>query len=82
MEGMWEESDVRTPMVCLLSMGSDPTSSIEALAKRKNLSMFPFCIKWEMLIITYRQNSCYEVVFLKNDLKHNLNDLAFRTEFD
>ena len=39
MEGMWEESDVRTPMICLLSMGSDPTSSIEALAKRKNLSM-------------------------------------------
>ena len=38
MEGMWEESDIRTPMICLLSMGSDPTSSIEALAKRKNLS--------------------------------------------
>jgi len=38
MEGMWEESDVRTPMICLLSMGSDPTSSIEALAKRKNLN--------------------------------------------
>ena len=35
---MWEESDMRTPMICLLSMGSDPTSSIEALAKRKNLS--------------------------------------------
>ena len=39
MEAMWEESDIRTPMICLLSMGSDPTSSIEALAKRKNLSM-------------------------------------------
>ena len=47
MEGMWEESDVRTPMICLLSMGSDPTSSIEALAKRKNLSMFSFVILYK-----------------------------------
>ena len=35
---MWEESEPRVPMICLLSMGSDPTSSIEALAKRKSLS--------------------------------------------
>ena len=40
LEGMWEESSTRTPMVCLLSMGSDPTSAIEALAKRKNLSEY------------------------------------------
>jgi dynein heavy chain len=31
---MWDESTCRTPMVCLLSMGSDPTNSIESLAKR------------------------------------------------
>lgn len=41
---MWEESDSRTPMVCFLSMGSDPTASIEALAKKlrtdcRNISM-------------------------------------------
>ena len=37
LEAMWEESDVRTPMICFLSMGSDPTASIEALAKKQRL---------------------------------------------
>ncbi|MBN3299228.1 DYH5 protein, partial [Amia calva] len=36
METMWAESDKRTPMVCFLSMGSDPTENIERLAKTKN----------------------------------------------
>lgn len=31
---MWEESDIRTPFICFLSMGSDPTNSIEGLAKK------------------------------------------------
>ncbi|XP_036378537.1 dynein heavy chain 5, axonemal, partial [Megalops cyprinoides] len=35
MESMWVESDKRTPLVCLLSMGSDPTENIERLAKTK-----------------------------------------------
>ncbi|XP_065810510.1 dynein axonemal heavy chain 8 [Labrus bergylta] len=30
----WEESDPRTPLICFLSMGSDPTEQIEALAKK------------------------------------------------
>ena len=34
---MWEESEPRTPMVGLLSMGSDPTASIEALAKKHKI---------------------------------------------
>uniref|UniRef100_A0A2K5U8Y9 Dynein axonemal heavy chain 5 n=1 Tax=Macaca fascicularis TaxID=9541 RepID=A0A2K5U8Y9_MACFA len=34
LEKMWEESDPRTPLICLLSMGSDPTDSIIALGKR------------------------------------------------
>lgn len=34
---MWEESNPRTPMVCLLSMGSDPTNSIDSLAKRMGI---------------------------------------------
>lgn len=34
---MFEESDPRTPLVCFLSMGSDPTNLIEQLAKRKNI---------------------------------------------
>jgi dynein heavy chain, axonemal len=32
-----EESDVRTPMICLLSMGSDPTAMIEDLAKKNGV---------------------------------------------
>ncbi|XP_071995855.1 dynein axonemal heavy chain 8 isoform X2 [Engystomops pustulosus] len=33
----WEESGPRTPLLCLLSAGSDPTPQIEALAKRMRL---------------------------------------------
>uniref|UniRef100_A0A3B4U7E5 Dynein axonemal heavy chain 8 n=1 Tax=Seriola dumerili TaxID=41447 RepID=A0A3B4U7E5_SERDU len=33
----WEESDPRTPLICFLSMGSDPTDQIEALAKKLQL---------------------------------------------
>ncbi|XP_061590629.1 dynein axonemal heavy chain 5-like [Cololabis saira] len=35
LETMWAESSNRTPMVCLLSMGSDPTENIEKLARSK-----------------------------------------------
>ncbi|XP_063956179.1 dynein axonemal heavy chain 8-like [Lytechinus pictus] len=34
MEKTWEESDVHTPLICFLSMGSDPTSQIEGLGKK------------------------------------------------
>ncbi|XP_071945990.1 dynein axonemal heavy chain 8-like [Antedon mediterranea] len=34
LEKTWEESDVRTPLICFLSMGSDPTNQIEGLAKK------------------------------------------------
>ena len=37
MEKMWEESTTRVPMICFLSLGSDPTNGIEALAKKKEL---------------------------------------------
>ena len=37
LEEMWEESDKHTPLVCFLSMGSDPTSNIESLAKKLKL---------------------------------------------
>lgn len=33
----FEESDPRTPLICLLSMGSDPTNQIEDLAKRQGV---------------------------------------------
>lgn len=35
LDAMLAESDNRTPMVCLLSMGSDPTENIERLARTK-----------------------------------------------
>ena len=47
MEKMWEESTIRVPMVCFLSLGSDPTNAIEALAKKKELG------KGENLLICY-----------------------------
>ncbi|XP_048464583.1 dynein axonemal heavy chain 5 [Rhincodon typus] len=34
LEMTWEESDKHTPLICFLSMGSDPTDSIIALGKK------------------------------------------------
>lgn len=34
LETIWRESDSSTPLVCLLSVGADPTSQIETLAKK------------------------------------------------
>ncbi|XP_028903091.1 dynein heavy chain 8, axonemal isoform X1 [Ornithorhynchus anatinus] len=37
LEKTWEESESRTPLICFLSMGSDPTIQIDALAKKLKL---------------------------------------------
>ena len=37
MEAMWEESNIRVPMICFLSLGSDPTNAIDSLSKKKEL---------------------------------------------
>ena len=37
LEGTWRESDARVPLVCLLSMGSDPSTQIEQLAKKMKI---------------------------------------------
>ncbi|XP_053374157.1 dynein axonemal heavy chain 8-like [Mercenaria mercenaria] len=37
LEATWAESDTRTPLICFLSMGSDPTNQIENLCKKKQL---------------------------------------------
>nr|KAF6461745.1 dynein axonemal heavy chain 8 [Molossus molossus] len=37
LEKTWEESDSHTPLICFLSMGSDPTIQIDALAKKLKL---------------------------------------------
>ena len=36
-EGMWKESAIRVPMICFLSMGSDPTMTIDALSKKHQI---------------------------------------------
>ncbi|KAM4605979.1 LOW QUALITY PROTEIN: dynein axonemal heavy chain 5 [Polymixia lowei] len=41
LEALWAQSNIRTPMVCLLSMGSDPTENIERLAKNKGAACRP-----------------------------------------
>lgn len=37
LEATWEESNPRVPLICFLSMGSDPTNNIEGLAKKLKL---------------------------------------------
>ncbi|KAL4222174.1 Dynein heavy chain 8 [Mactra antiquata] len=37
LEATWGESEPRIPLICFLSMGSDPTSQIENLCKKKQL---------------------------------------------
>ncbi|XP_076055179.1 LOW QUALITY PROTEIN: dynein axonemal heavy chain 5-like [Oratosquilla oratoria] len=39
LEATWEESDRRTPLICFLSQGSDPSAQIEGLAKAKEMEM-------------------------------------------
>ncbi|KAL9890241.1 LOW QUALITY PROTEIN: dynein axonemal heavy chain 1 [Glossina fuscipes fuscipes] len=39
LELTWTESEPRTPFVCLLSIGSDPTTQIAALAKQKGIPL-------------------------------------------
>eukprot|EP00898_Chlorokybus_atmophyticus_P005691 jgi/Chlat1/6122/Chrsp409S05665 len=39
MEATWAESSPKTPLICLLSAGADPTKLIEDLAKRKKVKV-------------------------------------------
>eukprot|EP00698_Gefionella_okellyi_P008565 TRINITY_DN2129_c0_g1_i1.p1 TRINITY_DN2129_c0_g1~~TRINITY_DN2129_c0_g1_i1.p1 ORF type:complete len:4495 (+),score=1467.97 TRINITY_DN2129_c0_g1_i1:46-13530(+) len=39
LEELWSECDIRTPLICLLSAGSDPTSAIVELAKKKKIDL-------------------------------------------
>ena len=40
LELTWLESEPRIPFVCLLSIGSDPTTQIGALAKQKEIGKY------------------------------------------
>lgn len=39
LETTWEESEPRTPLICILSIGSDPSAQIASLAKSKEIGM-------------------------------------------
>uniref|UniRef100_A0A0P4W7W0 Dynein heavy chain ATP-binding dynein motor region domain-containing protein n=1 Tax=Scylla olivacea TaxID=85551 RepID=A0A0P4W7W0_SCYOL len=39
LEATWEESDNRTPLICFLSQGSDPSGQIEILSKAKEIEI-------------------------------------------
>jgi len=43
LEKMLDESEPRTPLICFLYMGSDPTTIIEQLGKRKNIDVKVKC---------------------------------------
>ena len=79
LEATWEESDTRTPLVCFLSMGSDPTNQIEALAKKLHLGKLtaigPHCLfqvfivrgqtlTWELLIVHRQRRSVNSDLFV------------------
>ena len=50
LEKTWEESDCNTPLINFLSMGSDPTSLIENLAKRHKFGMIHSIQKTELCL--------------------------------
>nr|CAD7569561.1 unnamed protein product [Timema californicum] len=39
LEVTWQESEPRTPLICILSIGSDPSPQITALAKQKEIAL-------------------------------------------
>ncbi|XP_057658943.1 dynein axonemal heavy chain 5 [Diorhabda carinulata] len=39
LEATWNESDTRTPLICILSIGSDPSPQISSLAKSKDIPL-------------------------------------------
>lgn len=40
LDATWSESEPRTPLVCILSIGSDPTTQIATLAKNKGIRSY------------------------------------------
>lgn len=64
LEKMVQESASRTPLVCLLSLGSDPTTSIENLAKKHHLGQ---CMQSSL---------CLFLTGMKNASLHNHQCLA------
>lgn len=55
LEATWEESDIHTPLICFLSMGSDPTGSIESLAKRKGFGKSFYSVSLSFWRFSYQK---------------------------
>jgi dynein heavy chain, axonemal len=53
LEITWEESEPRTPLVCILSVGSDPTNQIIALAKVKNIRKMIIYVNFIIIYMNY-----------------------------
>lgn len=43
LEATWNESEPRSPLICILSIGSDPSPQILTLAKCKDISKYEAC---------------------------------------
>jgi len=56
LEKTWEESEPQTPLVCILSIGSDPSPQITALAKSKDIRMQMQFILQKLTIYTSLTN--------------------------
>jgi dynein heavy chain len=72
-EKMSKESNNRTPMIGLLSLGSDPTNSIESLAKKSHLGMLPvfrYSALWFLLVFP-RKNILYYMPEMVNECRRD-----------
>lgn len=43
LEATWNESEPTTPLICILSIGSDPSPQILTLAKSKDIGKYLLC---------------------------------------
>ncbi len=50
-EKTWHESKIRVPLVCLLSMGSDPTMTIDGLSKKHQIGKHYITLVYVLLIM-------------------------------
>jgi len=76
MDVMWSESEPRVPLICFLSMGSDPTESIERLAKSKSISEHYSIVTYLLPLwwLLYRAIECLLFMFPRaNTLENNQN---------
>ena len=86
LEKTWEEGDIRTPLICFLSMGSDPTNQIEGLGKKLKVGKYFIQFKthsrvpqrqWTLLLITQNNYKRKTLLGNKSKIKHLKATRAF-----